>query len=45
MSGVLDLKKRSVSLDKGGKSRSKVLVVSDATPQDIYEKIKKQING
>jgi uncharacterized protein YggU (UPF0235/DUF167 family) len=45
MSGVLELKKRSVSLDKGGKSRSKLLVVSDATAEDIYEKIKKQING
>jgi len=40
IASVLGTKKRQVSLDRGGKSRSKVLIVSDLEAEDVYKKLK-----
>ncbi|KAM4676742.1 UPF0235 protein C15orf40 homolog isoform 1-T1 [Discoglossus pictus] len=43
LSKVLDLKKSEVVLDKGGKSREKIVKISAAvTPEQILEKLKKE---
>ena len=43
MSDVLGIKKKELSLDKGGKSRSKVLEISSSdltTPEEVYDILK-----
>jgi len=42
---ILDLKKRQVNIQFGGKSRNKVISVTDITVEEVYEKIKKEFNG
>ncbi|XP_062945836.1 UPF0235 protein C15orf40 homolog [Cynocephalus volans] len=43
LSKVLELKKSDVVLDKGGKSREKVVkLLASATPEEVLEKLKKE---
>ncbi|XP_061035853.1 UPF0235 protein C15orf40 homolog isoform X2 [Eubalaena glacialis] len=44
LSKVLELRKSDVVLDKGGKSREKVVkLLASTTPEEILEKLKKQV--
>uniref|UniRef100_F7BK24 Homer scaffold protein 2 n=1 Tax=Equus caballus TaxID=9796 RepID=F7BK24_HORSE len=44
LSKVLDLRKSDVVLDKGGKSREKVVkLLASTTPDEILEKLKKEV--
>jgi len=43
LAGVLGAKKSEVYLDKGSKSKSKILVVEGADPKDVYESLKESI--
>lgn len=41
MAQILSLKKRQVSLERGAKSRSKILVIEDLPPQQVHERLKR----
>ncbi|XP_068847150.1 UPF0235 protein C15orf40 homolog isoform X2 [Capricornis sumatraensis] len=44
LSKVLELRKSDVVLDKGGKSREKVVkLLASTPPEEIFEKLKKQV--
>ncbi|XP_055970044.1 UPF0235 protein C15orf40 homolog [Sorex fumeus] len=44
LSKVLDLRKSDVVLEKGGKSREKVVkLLASTTPEEVLEKLKKQV--
>lgn len=44
LSKVLELRKSDVVLDKGGKSREKVVkLLASTTPEEILEKLEKQV--
>ncbi|XP_063301738.1 UPF0235 protein C15orf40 homolog [Pelobates fuscus] len=46
LSKVLEVKKSEVVLDKGGKSREKIVKISAAiTPEDVLEKLKREASG
>lgn len=40
---MLGIKKKDIDLDKGSKSRSKVLIVSGMTEKEVYDALKTEM--